>query len=82
MQSNDTNNKNELRNLETQILYGINRKIAIKWPEKVTAVQEHRSTYKWIQDLRSYLNRVNKTESVLTMYCKKLSMCFLRPRLE
>jgi len=77
MQSNDTNNKNELRNVGTQVLYGINMKIAIKWPEKVTAVQEHRSTYKWIHELQSYLNRVKKTKSVLTM-----SMCFLRPRLE
>lgn len=62
MQSNDTNNKIELRKLGTQVLYDINRKITIKWPEKVTAVDEHRSTYKWIQELQAYLNRVKKIE--------------------
>jgi len=51
MLSNNTNNKNELRDLETQVLHGTNRKIAIQWHQKVTAVQEYRSKCKLIEEL-------------------------------
>lgn len=59
-------------NLGKQVLYGINRQLAIKSPEKVTVVQECRGKYKLIQELQSYLNWVKKIESVLMMYCKKI----------